>query len=225
MYRTGDRVRWTAAGSLEYLGRTDEQVKIRGYRIEPGEIEAALVAHPGIAEAVVVAREDGGHKRLVAYVVPSGTAAPATAELRTALGRTLPAYLVPSAFVALDRLPRNASGKLDRRALPAPDVAPQPQTVYVAPRTPVEAELARLWSAVLGAERVGVDDNFFELGGDSILSIQVVSRARQAGLRLTTKDVFLHQTIAALAPHVATGPAAEPARPEPVAGPAPLTPI
>ncbi|WP_143264169.1 non-ribosomal peptide synthetase, partial [Amycolatopsis kentuckyensis] len=192
MYRTGDVVRWTARGELEYLGRADDQVKIRGFRIEPGEVEAALRKHPAVTEAVVVARTDGGHQRLVAYVVPE-----APADLREFLGASLPAHLVPSAFVPLDRLPLNANGKLDRRALPAPDWTGG--TTRVAPRTGTERLLAAIWADALGLPEVGVEDNFFELGGDSILSIRLVSEAAKAGLRITTKDVFRHQTIAALA--------------------------
>ncbi|MEV6875260.1 non-ribosomal peptide synthase/polyketide synthase [Amycolatopsis sp. NPDC051128] len=195
MYRTGDVVRWTERGELEYLGRADDQVKIRGFRIEPGEIEVALRRHPGVAEAVVVARKDAGHQRLVAYVVPGGSVTPA--QLREFLGGSLPAHLVPSAFVSLDRLPLNPSGKLDRRALPAPDWAAT--ATRVAPRTPVERLLADIWAEALGLPEVGVEDNFFELGGDSILSIRLVSEAAKAGLRITTRDVFRHQTIAALA--------------------------
>ncbi|MEV4053508.1 non-ribosomal peptide synthase/polyketide synthase [Amycolatopsis sp. NPDC049688] len=192
MYRTGDVVRWTARGELEYLGRADDQVKIRGFRIEPGEVEAALRKHPDVTEAVVVARTDAGHQRLVAYVVPG-----APADLREFLGASLPAHLVPSAFVPLEKLPLNPSGKLDRRALPAPDFTGG--TTRVAPRTETERLLAEIWAGALGLPEVGVEDNFFELGGDSILSIRLVSEAAKAGLRITTKDVFRHQTIAALA--------------------------
>ncbi|GAB1510049.1 non-ribosomal peptide synthase/polyketide synthase [Actinophytocola sp. KF-1] len=195
LYRTGDVVRWRPDGTVEFLGRRDGQVKIRGFRVELGEVEAALRAHPGVAEAVVVAHDGGGHKRLVAYVVPVG-AAP---DLRGFLSGRLPAYLVPSAFVVLDRLPLTPNGKVDRRALPAPDLV----TGDGAPRTPVEEALARVWAEVLGVERVGVHDNFFDLGGDSILSLQVVAKARRAGLRLTSKALFLHQTIAGLACEVA----------------------
>ncbi|ALG07358.1 non-ribosomal peptide synthetase [Kibdelosporangium phytohabitans] len=217
MYRTGDRARWTDAG-MEYLGRTDDQVKIRGFRIEPGEVEAALLRHPGVAEAVVVAREDNGHKRLVAYVVPVGAL-----DLRGWLKGILPDYMVPSVFVELDELPLTPSGKVDRRALPVPEFGTDAKGA-VPPRTEVERELVRIWSDVLGVGPIGVLDNFFGLGGDSILSIQVVARARQAGIRLTSLDIFRHQTIAELATGVritaqADAPAAEPA------GPAPLGPI
>ncbi len=192
LYRTGDVVRWSARGELEYLGRADDQVKIRGFRIEPGEVEAALRQHPDVTEAVVVARKDAGHQRLVAYVVPA-----APAGLREFLGASLPAHLVPAAFVPLERLPLNPSGKLDRRALPAPDWTGT--ATRVAPRTEVERLLAGIWADALGVAEVGVEDNFFELGGDSILSIRLVSEAAKAGLKITTRDVFEHQTIAALA--------------------------
>ncbi|WP_112267764.1 non-ribosomal peptide synthase/polyketide synthase [Lentzea terrae] len=225
LYGTGDRVRWTAGGLLEYLGRVDEQVKIRGFRIEPGEVEAALRGHVEVAEAVVVAREDEGHRRLVAYFVPSGERVPGALQLRTWLKQTLPDYMVPSAFVVLDRLPLSTSGKVDRRALPAPQRLREPDPSGTAPRTETERQLADVWAAVLGAGLLGVEDNFFALGGDSILSIQVVSRARQAGLRLTSKDIFRHQTIAELAVVVQAGTAADSADPDLIIGPAPLTPI
>ncbi|WP_410573852.1 non-ribosomal peptide synthase/polyketide synthase [Amycolatopsis sp. cmx-4-61] len=219
MYRTGDVVRWTARGELEYLGRADDQVKIRGFRIEPGEVEAALRKHPDVTEAVVVARTDAGHQRLVAYVVPA-----APADLREFLGASLPAHLVPSAFVPLDRLPLNPSGKLDRRALPAPDFTGG--ATRVAPRTETERLLAAIWADALGLPEVGVEDNFFELGGDSILSIRLVSEAAKAGLRITTKDVFRHQTIAALAAAAGVAEPAAPAAERPAAsGEVVVTPI
>ncbi|MEQ0563558.1 non-ribosomal peptide synthase/polyketide synthase [Amycolatopsis sp. NEAU-NG30] len=217
MYRTGDLLRWTADGELEYRGRADQQVKIRGFRIEPGEIEAALTAHPDVAEAAVVAHGSGDARRLVAYL--TGTV-PGTTALREFLGRSLPAHMVPAVFVPLDKLPLNANGKLDQRALPEPGA--RTETRYVAPRTDAEATLAEVWSAVLGVERVGVEDNFFGLGGDSILSIQVVARARHAGLTVSSKDLFRHQTIAELAQVVTTD---APSAPAEVAGPAPLGPI
>ena len=185
MYRTGDRVRWNADGQLEFLGRVDEQVKIRGFRIEPGEVEAALLACPEVVDAVVVAKEnEHGHPRLVAYLVTANSTSPSAATLRNALKQRLPDYMIPSAFVELHQFPRNPSGKVDRRALPDPDGPQQPESQYVAARTATEQELVHMWEQVLGVEQVGVEDNFFELGGDSILSIQVVSRARQSGLRL-----------------------------------------
>ncbi|MGC9671047.1 non-ribosomal peptide synthase/polyketide synthase [Planosporangium sp. 12N6] len=226
MYRTGDRVRWTADGMLEYLGRVDEQIKIHGLRIEPGEIEAALLRHPDLAEAVVVARDDDGHRRLVGYVAPAGPDTPSAAQLRSWLKSSLPEYMVPSVFVALERLPKTSSGKIDKRALPAPEIEPERETDYVAPVTTTEQALARVWADVLGVERVGTGDNFFALGGDSILSIQVVSHARASGISLTSRDIFVYQTVAELAAAVDARPAPEPAVAGPTAtGPAPLTPI
>jgi amino acid adenylation domain-containing protein/non-ribosomal peptide synthase protein (TIGR01720 family) len=222
MYRTGDVVRWTPAGELAFIERADHQVKIRGFRVELGEVEAALLRHEAITEAVVIVRTDGGHKRLVAYLVAA--AAPTLTELREFLARTLPDYMIPAAFVTLDQLPIGPNGKLDRRALPAPEYVQPAGEDYRAPTTPTERALAEIWADVLGVSQVGIEDNFFELGGDSILSIQVVSRARQAGLRLTPKDLFLHQTIAGLAPTVVAETGDEP-RQAPVVGDVPLTPI
>ncbi|HEX8907525.1 MAG TPA: condensation domain-containing protein, partial [Longimicrobiaceae bacterium] len=173
----------------------DFQVKIRGFRIEPGEVESALSAHPDVREARVIVREDEpGEKRLVAYVVGDAD----SDGLRAFLRRTLPEYMVPAAFVAMERLPLTPSGKLDRKALPAPGYAGA-EDRYVAPRTPVEAALAEIWGQVLRLERVGVNDSFFELGGDSILAIQVVSKARRAGVEITPRQMFEYQTIAELA--------------------------
>ncbi|MGW1200500.1 condensation domain-containing protein, partial [Streptomyces sp. NPDC002536] len=224
MYRSGDVARWRADGTLEYLGRADDQVKIRGFRIELGEIETVLVAHPHIDEAVVVAHKGAdGHRRLVAYVVSGEELS--TGELRAYLGEVLPDYMVPAVFVALERLPLTPSGKVDRRSLPEPEVqAEQLGSEYVAPRTEIEEALAGVWSEVLGVEKVGVHDNFFDLGGDSILSIQVVSRARQAGLRLTSKLMFAHQSVAALAGAVEWDEAAVAVQ-DTVSGTVELTPI
>jgi hypothetical protein len=226
MYRTGDVVRWNGAGDVEYLGRADEQVKVRGFRIELGEIETALATHPAIADVAVIAREDQpGVKRLTAYIVPATSEPAAPADLRAHAAAVLPDYMVPSAFVMLDALPLSRNGKLDRRALPAPETSAA--TGYVAPRTETEQALASVWADVLGLDpgRVGIHDNFFELGGDSILSIQVVARARHDGLSYTTKSLFLHQTIADLAPHVTTAAPSGDTGHEPVAGPVTLTPI
>jgi amino acid adenylation domain-containing protein/non-ribosomal peptide synthase protein (TIGR01720 family) len=229
MYRTGDVVRWTAEGNVEFVGRADEQVKIRGFRVELGEIEAHLGAHPGIAQVAVIARDDQpGAKQLVAYLVPAVDGSTTneivdSANLRTYLAAALPDYMVPSAFVALDQLPLTPNGKLDRQALPAPDIDAK-RIGYVEPRTEVERVLAQSWAEVLGADRVGVEDNFFELGGDSILSIQVISRVRKAGLDLMPRDVFRHQTVRSLAASVAHA-APRVAEQGPVTGGVPLTPI
>ena len=194
MYRTGDLVCWGADGQLRYLGRADEQVKIRGHRIELGEVQAALAGLDGVGQAVVIAREDRpGDKRLVGYV--TGTADPDTA--RALLAERLPSYMVPAAVVAIGALPLTANGKLDTRALPAPEY--QDSDHYRGPDSAVEEILAGIYAQVLGLERVGVDDSFFELGGDSILSMQVVARARAAGLVCRPRDIFVEQTVARLA--------------------------
>jgi len=228
LYRTGDRVRWLPDGNLEFLGRLDDQVKVRGYRIEPGEIERALERHPEIAESVVLAREDNpGEVRLVGYVAcrPGVVRAPASSDLRAHLKEHVPEHMLPSAFVLLDRLPRTAAGKLDRRALPAPDPGRRNFEGEIAPPgTPAEETLARVWAQVFGRERVGVRDNFFDLGGDSILSIQIVARANQAGLRLSSQQIFQHQTVSELAAVASTSLRA-PAEQGPVVGEASLTPI
>jgi amino acid adenylation domain-containing protein/non-ribosomal peptide synthase protein (TIGR01720 family) len=197
MYRTGDLMCWGADGQLRYVGRADEQVKIRGYRIELGEVQAALAAVDGVAQAEVIVREDQpGDKRLVGYVTGTTTLAdPAT--MRSALGEQLPGYLVPSAIVVLDALPLTVNGKLDKRALPAPEYADTQS--YRAPADAVEEILASIYAQVLGIDKVGVDDSFFELGGDSILSMQVVARARAAGVLLRPRDLFVEQTVARLA--------------------------
>ncbi|OBB85978.1 non-ribosomal peptide synthetase [Mycobacterium colombiense] len=193
MYRTGDLVSWGEDGQLRHLGRADEQVKIRGYRIELGEIQVALAALDGVHQAAVVAREDRpGNKRLVGYI--TGTADPT--EIRTALADRLPAYMVPAAVVVLPAIPLTVNGKLDKRALPAPEFA---AGEYRAPADAVEGILADIYAQVLGMERVGVDDSFFDLGGDSILSMQVVARARAAGVMCRPRDVFVEQTVARVA--------------------------
>ncbi|HEX6042686.1 non-ribosomal peptide synthetase [Longimicrobium sp.] len=202
LYRTGDRVRWTARGELEYLGRTDEQVKVRGFRIEPGEVEARLRRHPALRDAVVVAREDApGQARLVAYVVPA-EGEPAVAELKAYVAETLPEYMVPSAFVTLGALPLTPGGKVDRRALPAPDFGADGDA-YVAPRTPGEEILAGIFAEVLATPRVGAGDDFFALGGHSLLATRLVSRVRQAlGVELPLRAVFEAPTVAGLAARV-----------------------
>jgi len=195
LYRTGDAARMLPGGELEYLGRRDEQVKIRGYRVEPGEIAAALKIGTGVADAAVVLDSAGGAARLVAYV-----AAPQAVDLdalRESLARSLPDYMVPAVLVRLDQLPLTANGKLDRKALPQPGVAEA--APFVAPSGEIECTLAAIWQEVLKLERVGAHDNFFALGGDSILSLQIIARARARGLKLLPKQVFEQQTIAGLA--------------------------
>jgi amino acid adenylation domain-containing protein/non-ribosomal peptide synthase protein (TIGR01720 family) len=199
LYRTGDRCRYLADGSLEYLGRNDRQVSIRGHRIELGEVEHVLAGHPAIARAAVELRAGpSGEPQLVAWIA----GAVAAAEVRGFLQRLLPGYMVPASFVILDALPLTPSGKIDRQALPSPARPETPEAAvghFAAPSTAEERALARIWSEVLGLERIGVHDNFFELGGDSILSIQITARANQAGLRLTPLQIFQHQTVAELA--------------------------
>ncbi|MGW4635099.1 amino acid adenylation domain-containing protein [Nocardia sp. NPDC004415] len=197
LYRTGDLVRSRRDGELDYLGRADTQLKVRGFRIEPGEVDAVLTAHPEVARAVTVGRSTAtGATTLVTYVVAAADRSPDPAELAGYAARHLPAHLVPSAIVALDALPLTTNGKLDRAALPEPAVTTAPTR---APRGERETLLAALFAQVLGVDTVGVDDSFFALGGDSILSIQLVSLARAAGLVFSTRAVFEHRTVAALA--------------------------
>jgi amino acid adenylation domain-containing protein len=204
LYRSGDRVRWSARGELEYLGRTDAQVKVRGFRIEPGEIEAALRAQEEVREAVVLAREDvPGDPRLVAYLVPAPGRTPDPAELRRRLRARLPEYMVPAAFVAVERIPLTSNGKVDRRALPAPGREGAERGGYAAPRTDEEKTLAAIWAEVLGVERVGMHDSFFDLGGHSLLLPQVQRRVSEAfRTRLPIVELFRHPTVAALAEHL-----------------------
>jgi amino acid adenylation domain-containing protein/non-ribosomal peptide synthase protein (TIGR01720 family) len=201
LYRTGDLARRLPDGRIEYLGRTDHQVKLRGFRIELGEIEAALAGCPGVREAVVVARRDPpGETRLVAYVVPAGEPGPAGTELRDRLRERLPDYMVPTAFVRLAALPSSPSGKVDRRALPAPERVPGSAGENKAPATPVEELVAGVWADLLGLDRVGTDESFFDLGGHSLLATRVLSRLRAAlGVELPLRDLFEAPTVAALA--------------------------
>ncbi|HJX28063.1 MAG TPA: amino acid adenylation domain-containing protein, partial [Thermoanaerobaculia bacterium] len=202
LYRTGDLARWRPDGTLDFLGRIDQQVKIRGFRIEPGEIEAALEAHPGVTACAVVVRSIGGpaaeSSALVAYVVRDETQ-PSMGELREHLRRRLPEFMVPAFFVALSELPLTPNGKVDRRALPNPEREPAAADLS-APRTPLEELLAGIWAEVLGQERVGIHDSFFDLGGHSLLATRVISRLRGVlGIELPVRTLFEQPTVAALA--------------------------
>ncbi|HEX9936446.1 MAG TPA: amino acid adenylation domain-containing protein [Longimicrobium sp.] len=224
MYRTGDLCRFLSGGTLQYLGRTDFQVKVRGFRVEPGEIEARLAAHPGVREAVVLALDDGsGGKRLVAYFVGEALESEA---LRAHLSADLPEYMVPAAFVRLETLPLNPNGKLDRRALPAPDADAFAARAYEAPVGEVEEALAGIWAELLGTRRIGRRDDFFALGGHSLLAVRVVSRVRQAlGVDASPRDLFERPVLADLARGLATATGAEAAAIVPVerGGPLPLS--
>lgn len=225
LYKTGDLARYLPDGKIEFLGRVDHQLKIRGYRIEPGEIERALLSRKEVAACVVIGREDQpGDKRLVAYVVRRDGEKMGASELRAFLIRSLPEYMVPSAFVFFDRLPLTPNGKVDRAALPAPAHSRPDEKVYAPPRNPVEEALAQIWSGVLNVDRISVNDNFFELGGDSILIIQIVARANRAGIRLSPRQMFQHQTIAELAAVAGTATVAT-AQQEAVTGRVLLTPV
>ncbi|HEU0016243.1 MAG TPA: amino acid adenylation domain-containing protein, partial [Longimicrobium sp.] len=225
LYRTGDLGRWLADGTIEFLGRTDHQVKVRGFRIEPGEVEARLLEHPGVREAVVLVREDTpGEKRLVAYVAGDETAG--AEALRTHLGERLPAYMVPAAYVRLERLPLNPNGKVDRRALPAPDGGDYARRGYEAPGTETEAALAGIWAEVLGIGQVGRWDHFFELGGHSLLAVQVVSRVRQVlEVEAELGGLFTRPVLADFARELETAARAElpPIEPAPRDGRLPLS--
>ncbi|WP_307674373.1 non-ribosomal peptide synthase/polyketide synthase [Streptomyces sp. V4I2] len=225
MYHTGDLVRWNTDGLLEFVGRADDQVKVRGFRIELAEIEGALTAHPDVRAGAVIVREDQpGDKRLTGYVVAAGDGLD-LAGLRAHLTARLPDYMVPAALIPLPELPLTNNGKLDRRALPAP--AHTPRATGRTAAGPVEETLCALFADVLGVDGIGVEDSFFDLGGDSIMSIQLVSRARKAGLTLSPRDVFDHRTVAALAEAISGRTPAEVPQTaqEPATGPVPLTPI
>ncbi|PUA36528.1 non-ribosomal peptide synthetase [Paenibacillus elgii] len=222
MYRTGDLARWLPDGNIEYLGRIDHQVKIRGHRIELGEVEAKLLKVESVREVIVVAREgESGQASLCAYFVADRDLT--ASELRGALAQELPGYMIPSYFVRLEQMPLTPNGKPDLHALPAPEEDLQGGAEYVAPRTPAEQTLIQIWQTVLGSKRIGALDNFFDLGGDSIKSIQVSSRLRQAGYKLEVKDLFKYQTAAELSPHLK--PVSRSADQGEVKGEAPLTPI
>lgn len=219
LYRTGDRVRHLPSGNLEFLGRTDDQIKLRGFRIELGEIAAVLQQHPAVQQAIALLRDDAPEQpRVVAYAI-APHASPE--ELRDYLATKLPDYMVPVAIVPLRTFPLTANGKVDRQALPAPS---RQAAELVAPTTEAEQTLVAIWQELLGVEAVGIHDNFFELGGDSILSIQVIARANQAGLQLTPRQLFEHQTIAALAAVAGTASSVI-AEQGLIRGAAPLTPI
>ncbi|MCO7227536.1 non-ribosomal peptide synthetase [Pleionea sp. CnH1-48] len=199
LYATGDRVRWNNDGQLEYIGRQDEQIKLRGYRIEPGEIEHAIAGCSGVSSAVVVVVQKDERQVLAAYVVAECD----EAELKKQLALQLPEYMVPQVFVYLDALPVNANGKVDKHRLPDISLNASVMDAYVAPSSDVEICLVEIWKELLGVEKVGIHDNFFSLGGDSILSIQMISRAAKQGYYFSTRQLFEHQTIAKLAPDVA----------------------
>ncbi|HSE18132.1 MAG TPA: amino acid adenylation domain-containing protein [Pyrinomonadaceae bacterium] len=207
IYRTGDRGRYLANGNIVFTGRIDEQVKVRGFRIEPGEIENALAEHEGVKEAIVVARDEtDGEKRVVAYIIAGQEDRPGINELRSHLKSRLPDYMIPSAFVYLEALPLTSHGKIDRRALPAPDAErPALAEMFLAPRSGVEEMLASIWSDVLGVT-AGVNDNFFELGGHSLLATQVMSRVREAfGIEIALRRLFEQPTIGELAETIEAG--------------------
>ncbi|HSF40240.1 MAG TPA: amino acid adenylation domain-containing protein, partial [Thermoanaerobaculia bacterium] len=217
LYRTGDLLRRRPGGGFDFTGRADRQVKIRGVRVEPGEIEAALLRHPGISGAVVAVRAHGGEKSLVAWVVPREAVVLVPGDLRAFLAERLPAALVPGAFVVLDTFPLTPNGKVDRRALPAPEPEERTAAGLAAPRTPAEELLAGVWAGLLGVERVGVDQDFFALGGHSLLATRLVSRIRDLfGVELPLRAVFEAPTVAALAARIAAegkGPEAPPVLP------------
>ncbi|NBD08734.1 non-ribosomal peptide synthetase [Corallococcus silvisoli] len=206
LYRTGDRARWLPDGVLTFLSRADDQVKIRGFRIELGEVEAAVRRHPAVRDAFLMAREDApGDKRLVAYLVFSDAAAPTHTDLNTFLAEALPPYMLPSAYVPLSTLPLSPNGKVDAKALPAPEgVRLASAVAYAQPQSAVERSVASIWQAVLKVERVGLHDNFFELGGNSLLIAQAHRRLREElGADLALVDMFKFTTVSALAQHLA----------------------
>jgi acyl carrier protein len=203
MYKTGDLAKWRADGNIEYLGRMDFQVKIRGFRIELGEIERGLAAYPGLKECIVTAWEkQPGNVHLVGYVVFEKGIATESKDLQSFLEKSLPEYMVPRIFVFLEALPLSSNGKVDRKALPVPELAPS--VAYVAPRNEVEKGLVEIWKEELGLEQVGVNSNFFELGGHSLLLTKVHSRIKkQFDREISLIDMFTHSTISALAKYLA----------------------
>ena len=225
LYRTGDLARYLPDGNIEFLGRIDYQVKIRGFRIELGEIETVLNQHPAIQTNVVtVWEEQPGNQHLVAYVVKNNESQVEISQLRKFLQQQLPEFMVPNLFLFLETLPLTANGKIDRKSLPAPNENSSAEQKYVAPRTEIEQTLTDIWQKLLLKKRVGIQDNFFEIGGDSILGIQVVSRAKNAGIQINVQQIFQNQTIAELA-LVANTITSVSAQQGIVTGIAPLTPI
>ncbi|MBJ8348036.1 amino acid adenylation domain-containing protein, partial [Antrihabitans sp. YC2-6] len=221
MYRTGDLVRWRADGMLDYIGRTDFQVKFRGQRIELGEIETALLAEPSVSQAVALVMDTATGEQLVSYVVPTAGSSLDSAALTRAVGLRLPSYMVPASITVLDALPLNTSGKLDRKALPAP-VFSSASERFRAPRTHAEEIVAGVFSDVLGISRIGIDDNFFELGGNSLVATQVVTRIGAAfGIQLGVRVLFETPTVAGIAARVDTAERADATRPALVARPRP----
>jgi acyl carrier protein len=205
LYKTGDRACFLPDGQIAFLGRIDDQIKIRGYRIEPQEIVAALDRHPAVQMSCVVAREDTpGERRLLAYVVPTSGAQPAPSALRAFLGTQLPDYMLPTAFVWLEALPLTANGKVDRAALPAPDAANAAgDGVFVAPRTPVEQQVAGIVAGLLGLDQIGRDDNVFLLGGHSLLGAQIIARVSDTfGVDLPLHTLYAAPTVATLAAEI-----------------------
>jgi acyl-coenzyme A synthetase/AMP-(fatty) acid ligase/aryl carrier-like protein len=199
VYRTGDLVRYRADGVLEYMGRIDRQVKVRGFRIELGEIESVLNQASAVRESAVIVREDvPGDRRLIAYYVPSDGQGPLLADLRNHLGQTLPDYMIPSAYVKMDALPRTPNGKLDKRGLPEPDLTAAKANKNTEPRNAEEQKMSEIWAEVLRLKTVGIDDNLFELGADSLHVFQIVARANKAGMKVTPKLVLQQRTIRAI---------------------------
>src|SRR5262249_13794149 len=203
VYRTGDLVRWGKDGNLEFVGRVDDQVKIRGHRIEPGELETVLREAPCVRDAAAMVREEiAGDKRLIGYVVWREGEIGDAGELRNYLKQRLPDYMLPSALVALERLPLTANGKVDRKALPAPE-GRQEEVPYLAPRTLMEEMVARIWAEALRVERVGVHDNFFDLGGHSLMATSMISRVRsEIGIGMPLQSVFEAPTLEAFAERI-----------------------
>ncbi|MFI0487358.1 amino acid adenylation domain-containing protein [Actinomadura sp. 9N215] len=224
LYRTGDQARRNPDGTLHFLGRTDHQINLHGHRIEPTEIETALTTHPHIHTAAITLHHPNNHPQLTAYIVTS-TPPPTATQIRAYLKTRLPDHLIPAVFVTVNALPTTTTGKLDRQALPAPTAdRPRLDAGFVEPATPAEQVLARIWRDVLGLDRVGVHDDFFDLGGDSILSLQIVARAREAGLRITPAQLFDNPTVAALSAIAGAEEVVDPEQ-ERVSGPVGLLPI